>query len=152
MGLPYRVMVWAACDLLLSGGVVRAQGSDQATALERLDQLPALLPEDIGDSAARRATSKFIRRQLQDQRREEIRAAVLADIGSAHAPGWLFAREIAANTVLPVLRDYEPTPLSISAVHPGVELGVRGRVGVLLEVCRARRHVGAPRQGTHGAR
>jgi DNA-binding transcriptional LysR family regulator len=49
---------------------------------------------------------------------EQIRAAVLSDLGLAHAPGWLFAPEIASHTVRLVLGDYEPTPLSISAVHP----------------------------------
>jgi len=50
---------------------------------------------------------------------EQIRAAVLADLGLAHTPGWLFANEIASGAVRLVLRDYEPAPLSISAVHPG---------------------------------
>lgn len=60
---------------------------------------------------------------------QEIRAAVLADMGLAHAPGWLFAREIASNAVLPVLRDYEPAPLSISAVRPaGRRLPTKVRV------------------------
>lgn len=49
---------------------------------------------------------------------EEIRAAVLTDLGLAHAPGWLFAREFALGDVRLVLRDYEPEPLSISAVRP----------------------------------
>jgi LysR family transcriptional regulator for bpeEF and oprC len=50
---------------------------------------------------------------------EQIRAAVLADLGLAHTPGWLFAAEIASGAVRPVLADYEPAPLSISAVRPG---------------------------------
>lgn len=49
---------------------------------------------------------------------EQIRAAVLADLGLAHAPGWMFAQEIASGTVRPVLLEYEPEPLPISAVHP----------------------------------
>jgi LysR family transcriptional regulator, regulator for bpeEF and oprC len=49
---------------------------------------------------------------------EEIRAAVLSDLGLAHAPGWLFARELKSSSVRLVLRDYEPEPLSISAVRP----------------------------------
>ena len=49
---------------------------------------------------------------------EQIRTAVLSDLGLAHAPGWLFAPEIASHAVRLVLGDYEPTPLSISAVHP----------------------------------
>jgi DNA-binding transcriptional LysR family regulator len=49
---------------------------------------------------------------------DEIRAAVLSDLGLAHAPGWLFARELALHTVRLVLRDYEPEPLAIHAVRP----------------------------------
>ena len=50
---------------------------------------------------------------------EQIRAAVLADMGLAHTPAWLFASEIASGAVRPVLTDYEPAKLSISAVRPG---------------------------------
>ena len=60
---------------------------------------------------------------------DQIRAAVLADLGLAHAPGWLFAREIASGAVRRVLRAHEPTPLSISAVHPsGRRLATKVRV------------------------
>jgi DNA-binding transcriptional LysR family regulator len=50
---------------------------------------------------------------------EQIRAAVLADLGLAHTPGWLFARELASGAVQRVLQAYEPDDLPISAVHPG---------------------------------
>lgn len=60
---------------------------------------------------------------------DQIRAAVLANLGLAHAPGWLFAREIEAGTVRVVLRDHEPAPLAISAVHPsGRRLATKVRV------------------------
>jgi LysR family transcriptional regulator for bpeEF and oprC len=49
---------------------------------------------------------------------EQIRAAVLANLGLAHTPGWLFARELAAGTVRLVLREYERAPLAISVVRP----------------------------------
>lgn len=49
---------------------------------------------------------------------DQIRAAVLNGLGLAHAPGWLFAREIASGQVRRVLCAYEPEPLPISAVHP----------------------------------
>jgi LysR family transcriptional regulator, regulator for bpeEF and oprC len=49
---------------------------------------------------------------------EQIRTAVLTDLGLAHTPGWLFAHEIASGAVRLVLPDYEPEPLSISAVRP----------------------------------
>lgn len=60
---------------------------------------------------------------------DQIRAAVLSNLGLAHTPGWLFAQEIAAGTVRAVLRDHEPPPLSISAVHPsGRRLATKVRV------------------------
>jgi DNA-binding transcriptional LysR family regulator len=60
---------------------------------------------------------------------DQIRAAVLCHLGLAHTPGWLFAPELAAGAVHSVLRDYEPSPLSISAVHPaGRRLSTKVRV------------------------
>jgi DNA-binding transcriptional LysR family regulator len=60
---------------------------------------------------------------------DQIRTAVLADLGLAHTPGWLFTREIAAGTVRLVLRDHEPTPLAICTVHPsGRRLASKVRV------------------------
>ena len=50
---------------------------------------------------------------------EQIRAAVLADLGLAHTPGWLFAAEIVSGAVRPVLTNFEPARLPISAVRPG---------------------------------
>ena len=60
---------------------------------------------------------------------DQIRAAVLSGLGLAHTPGWLFAPEIAGGSVRLVLRDYEPAPLPISAVHPaGRRLATKVRV------------------------
>jgi LysR family transcriptional regulator, regulator for bpeEF and oprC len=60
---------------------------------------------------------------------DQIRSAVLCDLGLAHAPGWLFAREVASGKVRRVLRAYEPGPLPISAVHPaGRRLPAKVRV------------------------
>lgn len=60
---------------------------------------------------------------------DQIRAAVLNGLGLAHAPGWLFAREIASRQVRRVLCAYEPEPLPISAVHPlGRRLPAKVRV------------------------
>ena len=60
---------------------------------------------------------------------DEISAAVLCHLGVAHTPGWLFAPEIASAAVRAVLRDYEPGPLAISAVHPaGRRLATKVRV------------------------
>jgi LysR family transcriptional regulator, regulator for bpeEF and oprC len=60
---------------------------------------------------------------------DQIRSAVLSDLGLAHTPGWLFAPEIAAGAVRRVLCDYEPAPLAISAVHAaGRRLATKVRV------------------------
>ena len=56
--------------------------------------------------------------RLRTNDAEQIRAAVLAGLGLAHTPGWLFTREIASGDVRRILRKYERDPLSISAVHP----------------------------------
>jgi DNA-binding transcriptional LysR family regulator len=50
---------------------------------------------------------------------EQIRAAVLAGLGLAHTPGWLFRDELAAGSVRRVLREYEPDDMPISVVRPG---------------------------------
>ena len=50
---------------------------------------------------------------------EQIRAAVLADLGLAHGPLWALAPEIDSGALRVVLADYAPGPLAISAVHPG---------------------------------
>jgi DNA-binding transcriptional LysR family regulator len=60
---------------------------------------------------------------------DQIRTAVLCDLGLAHVPGWLFASEIARGDVSVLLRNYEPAPLMISAVHPaGRRLSTKVRV------------------------
>ena len=60
---------------------------------------------------------------------EQVRAAVLAHLGLAHGPSWIFAPDIAAGAVRVVLRDYQPAPLALSAVHhAGRRLPTRVRV------------------------
>ena len=60
---------------------------------------------------------------------EQIRAAVLADLGLAHGPVWAFAPEIASGALRVVLAGYAPGPLAISAVHPaGRRLPTKVRV------------------------
>ena len=62
---------------------------------------------------------------------EAIRAAVLADLGLAHTPGWLFSREIASGEVVAVLSEQEPERLAISLIHPaGRRLATKVRVFV----------------------
>jgi LysR family transcriptional regulator for bpeEF and oprC len=50
---------------------------------------------------------------------EQIREAVLANLGLAQVPGWLVARELASGELRAVLAPYAPAPLSIAAVRPG---------------------------------
>jgi DNA-binding transcriptional LysR family regulator len=60
---------------------------------------------------------------------EQIRAAVLAGLGIAHTPGWLFTREMEAGSVRRLLRRYEREPLAIHAVYPaGRRLATKVRV------------------------
>ena len=78
--------------------------------------------------------------RLRTNDAEQIRAAVLAGLGLAHTPGWLFTREIASGEVRRILRKYERDPLSISAVHPGgrrLATKVRVFVDFLAEVFAA---------------
>jgi len=68
---------------------------------------------------------------------EQIRAAVLADLGLAHGPVWAFAPEIASGAVRVVLADYAPGPLAISAVHPAgrrLPTKVRAFIDFLVEI------------------
>ena len=48
---------------------------------------------------------------------EQTRAAVLADLGLAQAPVWLFAPDLASGAVRAVLRGTEPAPIPISLVR-----------------------------------
>ncbi|WP_394830016.1 LysR substrate-binding domain-containing protein [Pendulispora rubella] len=58
---------------------------------------------------------------------EEIRAAVLADLGFAQVPGWLVAHDLTAGTICAVLRAYEPPPVRISLVRPPRRMPARVR-------------------------
>jgi LysR family transcriptional regulator for bpeEF and oprC len=78
--------------------------------------------------------------RLRTNDAEQIRAAVLAGLGLAHTPGWLFTREIASGDVRRILRKYERDPLSVSAVLPGgrrLATKVRVFVDFLAEVFAA---------------
>jgi LysR family transcriptional regulator for bpeEF and oprC len=78
--------------------------------------------------------------RLRTNDAEQIRAAVLAGLGLAHTPGWLFAREIASGDVRRILRRYQRDPLPISAVLPGgrrVATKVRVFVDFLADVFAA---------------
>jgi DNA-binding transcriptional LysR family regulator len=53
---------------------------------------------------------------------EGLRAAVLADMGLAVASEWMFARELASGTVVPVLEDWALPPLDLWALFPSGRL------------------------------
>ena len=60
---------------------------------------------------------------------EQIRAAVLAGVGIAQAPHWLFAGDFEAGRAHRILQRFEPAPLPISAVRPaGRRLASKGSV------------------------
>jgi LysR family transcriptional regulator for bpeEF and oprC len=49
---------------------------------------------------------------------EQLRAAILADLGMAQVPAWIVAPEIASGRLRTVLHDNETAPSAISAVYP----------------------------------
>ena len=95
------------------------------------------------------------RGRLRTNDAEQIRGAVLAGLGLAHTPGWLFAREIASGQVRRILRKYEREPLSISAVHPaGRRLATKVRVFIdfLAEIVAAEPSLTLRPKARRGAR
>lgn len=63
---------------------------------------------------------------------EQIRAAVLADMGITQAPAWMFAAELASGAVVALLPDAAPAPVAIHAIHPAGRR-VPGKVRVLID-------------------
>lgn len=63
---------------------------------------------------------------------DDIRAAVLADLGVAQVPAWLVARDLAAGSVRTLLHAFEPEPLPIFFVRPA-QRRVPARVRVVEE-------------------
>lgn len=59
---------------------------------------------------------------------EHMHEAVLANLGIAHCPGWLFSNEIANGKVVRVLTQFAPPPISINAVYPATHLPSKVRV------------------------
>ncbi|AKU95116.1 Transcriptional regulator, LysR family [Labilithrix luteola] len=49
---------------------------------------------------------------------ESIRAAVLAGLGIAHVPGWLFAEELTTGNVVSLLKTFAPERVPLQAVYP----------------------------------
>jgi LysR family transcriptional regulator for bpeEF and oprC len=68
------------------------------------------------------------RTSLLSSNGDEIRAAVLADLGFAQVPGWLVAHDLSAGTIRAVLRSHEPPPVRLSLVRPSRRLPARVRV------------------------
>jgi DNA-binding transcriptional LysR family regulator len=63
---------------------------------------------------------------------EQIRGAVLAGLGIAQAPNWLFHEEFASGAVRRILRNHEPAAVPISAVRPESRR-LAGKVAVFIE-------------------
>jgi len=63
---------------------------------------------------------------------EQMREAVLAGLGIAQAPLWLFQRDLAAGSVKRILVDYEPDSIPISVVRPAGRR-MAGKVSVFIE-------------------
>jgi DNA-binding transcriptional LysR family regulator len=61
-----------------------------------------------------------------------MREAVLAGLGIAQAPLWLFQRDLAAGWVKRILVDYEPDSIPISVVRPAGRR-MAGKVSVFIE-------------------
>jgi DNA-binding transcriptional LysR family regulator len=74
------------------------------------------LPWEFRDGSA--TILHYPKANFRTEDAEQIRAAVLADLGLAHGPAWVFAPEIASGALRVVLADDAPGPLAISAVHP----------------------------------
>ena len=70
--------------------------------------------------------------QFSSDDAESIRAAVLCDLGIAHAPSWMFSDDIEAGTVRTVLEQHQGHALPIFALRPN---GRRSspKVAVLIE-------------------
>lgn len=82
---------------------------------------------------------------------EQVRAAVLAGMGLAQAPAWMFAGELAAGTLQEILPQNMPPPVGIYAIHPAGRR-LPGKVRALidhLETDFQQAHAGAflPRPG-----
>jgi DNA-binding transcriptional LysR family regulator len=56
--------------------------------------------------------------QLQSNSSEVVRAAVLAGMGMAYSPDWLFEAELASGDVVTLLPDWQTPPLPIQLVSP----------------------------------
>ncbi|NYI00389.1 uncharacterized protein YciI [Cupriavidus plantarum] len=75
-------------------------------------------------------------RPVRSNDAEYVRAAVLAGLGIGHNAGWLYARDVEAGLLVPLLETFRPAPFPISAVWPG-RPGLPARTRVF--VARVRR-------------
>ena len=63
---------------------------------------------------------------------EQVRAAVLAGLGMAHGPRWLFGSDLACGEVKAVLDGFQSPPVQLSLVHAAGR-GPSARVCVLMD-------------------
>jgi len=63
---------------------------------------------------------------------EHVRAAVLAGLGIGHNAAWLYARDVAAGRLVPLLAEFAPEPFPIHAVWSGSRR-LAGKTRVFIE-------------------
>lgn len=93
-------------------------------------------PEPIGTTRVVRVAGN-----LQTNSSEVIRAAVLAGMGIAFAPTWLFETELASGQVQHLLPDWEAAPIPIHLVSPR-ERRESAKVKALAEYLAGAMHLG----------
>ena len=72
--------------------------------------------EFVGPSGAQQF---FPQGALRSNDAEYIRAAVLAGLGIGHNASWLYARDVAAGRLVPLLGEFAPAPFPVHAVWTG---------------------------------
>jgi DNA-binding transcriptional LysR family regulator len=138
--LTVRPLADAAFVLAASPGYLAARGLPAAVA--DLDAHACIVfakgrerrPWRFGMGAA--ASTYLPRGSLLTGDAEHIRAAVLAGLGIAQAPQWLFADEIRSGAVRVLLPDLQPERLPLNLVYPAgrrVPMRVRVLIDYLVE-------------------
>ena len=82
------------------------------------------------------------RGRFQTADAEQLRAAVLAGLGIAHAPAWLFAPEIVSGEVITTLEEFRSPPHPINLVQPAGRRSsakVRALIDFIVEMLPASR-------------
>lgn len=84
---------------------------------------------------------------------EQLRIAVLSDLGIANAPAWLFARELSSGSLSHLFREYAP-PKPIFALRPGgrrLAAKVRVFIDFMEEILRRELSTAIPEAAGHRA-